>query len=214
MANQIRPSGFAQPNVQNNQNQFGQPQGFNRGNNFNPEQSYQALTQQNQIVPLNKLEKVKRMNEANMKAMQTQINIVKNELRNEMKISIQASLSNQTNEIKHMMASLFQMNSVCTSGSGSLPRNTVANSKGKLKAITTRSGIVLDGPTVSTPPSFINPKEDERVEETLTDLNLSEYTIKVPPPPVQKYKPPSQRDYVVHQRDPLHPNIPYPSRML
>nr|GEU53449.1 reverse transcriptase domain-containing protein [Tanacetum cinerariifolium] len=119
MANQIRPSGFAQPNVQNNQNRFGQPQGFNRGNNFNPEQSYQAPTQQNQVIPLNELEKVKRMNEANMKAMQTQINIVKNKLRNEMKNSIQASLSNQTNEIKNMMASLFQMNSASTLGSGS-----------------------------------------------------------------------------------------------
>nr|GEU30681.1 hypothetical protein [Tanacetum cinerariifolium] len=122
-----------------------------------------------------------------------------------------ASMSNQTNEIKNMMASLFQMNTASTSGSGSLPSNTVANSKGKLKAITTRSGLVLDGPTIPTPPPFINPKEDER---TLTDPDLSEYTIKVPPPPVQKYKPPSQRDYVVHRRDHLHPNIPYPSRML
>nr|GEV19907.1 reverse transcriptase domain-containing protein [Tanacetum cinerariifolium] len=75
MANQIRPPGFVQPNVQNNQNRFGQPQGFNHGNNFNPEQSYQAPTQQN---PLNELEKVKRINEDNMKAMQTQINMVKN----------------------------------------------------------------------------------------------------------------------------------------
>nr|GEZ11489.1 reverse transcriptase domain-containing protein [Tanacetum cinerariifolium] len=33
------------------------------------------------------------------------------------------------------------------------------------------------------------------------------------PPLVQKPKPPSQRNFVVHQRDPLHPNIPYPSRM-
>nr|GEX22990.1 DNA-directed DNA polymerase [Tanacetum cinerariifolium] len=142
MANQIRPPGFAQPNVKNNQNRFGQPQGFNRGNNFNPEQSYQALTQQNQIVPLNELEKVKRMNEANMKAMQTQMNIVKNELRNEMKNSIQASLSNQTNEIKNMMASLFQMNAASTLGSGSLPSNTVANPKGELKAITTLSALL------------------------------------------------------------------------
>nr|GEX77026.1 reverse transcriptase domain-containing protein [Tanacetum cinerariifolium] len=121
MANQIRPPGFAQPNVQNNQNRFSQPQGYNRGNNFNPEQSYQASTQQNRIVPLNELEKVKRMNEANMKAMQPQINIVKNE-------------------------------------SGSLPSNKVANPKGELKAITNRSGLVLDGPTVPTPPLFINPK--------------------------------------------------------
>nr|GEW16746.1 hypothetical protein [Tanacetum cinerariifolium] len=179
-----------------------------------PEQSYQALTQQNQIVPLNELEKVKRINEANMKAMQTQINMVKNELRNEIKNSIQASLSNQTNEIKNMMASLFQINNASTSGSESLPSNTVANPKGELKAITTRSGLVLDGPTVPTPRPFINLEEDKRIEETLTDPDLFEYTIKVPPPPVQKYKPPSQREYVVHQRDPLHPNIPYPSRML
>nr|GEW90279.1 hypothetical protein [Tanacetum cinerariifolium] len=144
---------------------------YNQGNSVYrpPEQSYQAPTQQNQIVPLNKLEKVKRMNEANMKAMQTQINIVKNKLRNEMKNSIQASLSNQTNEIKNMMASLFQMNSASTSGSGSLPSNIVANPKGELKAITTRNGSVLDGPTVPTPPPFINPEKDERVEETLTD---------------------------------------------
>nr|GEV59148.1 ribonuclease H-like domain-containing protein [Tanacetum cinerariifolium] len=148
MANQIRPPGFAQPNVQNNQNRFGQPQGFNRGNNFNPEQSYQAPTQQNQNVPLNELEKVKRMNEANMKAMQTKINMVKNELRNEIKNSIQASLSNQTKEIKNMMASLFQMNIASTSRSGSLPSNTISNPKGELKSITTRSGIVLDGPTL------------------------------------------------------------------
>nr|GEY91176.1 reverse transcriptase domain-containing protein [Tanacetum cinerariifolium] len=113
-----------------------------------------------------------------------------------------------------MMASLFQMNTAFTSGSGSLPSNTVANPKGELKAITTRSGIVLDGPTVPTLPPFINPEVDECVEETLTDQDLSEYTIKVSPHLVQKYKPPSQRDFVVHQRDPLHPNIPYPSRML
>nr|GEZ56114.1 reverse transcriptase domain-containing protein [Tanacetum cinerariifolium] len=194
MANQIRPPGFAQPNVQNNQNLFYQPQGFNRGNNFNLEQSYQASTQQNQIVPLNELEKVKRMNKANIKAMQTQIKIVKNELRNEMKNLIQAFMSNQTNEIKNMIASLFQMNTASTSGSRSLPSNTIANPKGELKAITTRSGIVLDGPTVPTPLPFINLEEDERVEETLMDLDLSEYTIKVPPPSVQKYNPPSQRE--------------------
>nr|GFC29253.1 reverse transcriptase domain-containing protein [Tanacetum cinerariifolium] len=69
-------------------------------------------------------------------------------------------------------------------GSGSLPSITVANPKGELKAITTRSGIVLDGPTVPTPPSFINPEEDERVDETLTNPDLAKYIIKVPPPPV------------------------------
>nr|GEW24640.1 reverse transcriptase domain-containing protein [Tanacetum cinerariifolium] len=101
------------------------------------------------------------MNEANMKAMQTQINNVKNELRIEMNNSIQASMSNQTNELKNMMASFFQMNTASTSGSGPLPSNTIANPKGELKGITTRSGIVLDGPSIPIPPPFINPKEDE-----------------------------------------------------
>nr|GEX60072.1 hypothetical protein [Tanacetum cinerariifolium] len=86
--------------------------------------------------------------------------------------------------------------------------------EGELKAITTRSGIVLDGPSVPIPPPFINLGEDERVKETLTDQDLAEYTIKVPHPFVQKSKPLSQRNFIVHQRDHLHPNIPYPSRML
>nr|GFB46301.1 hypothetical protein [Tanacetum cinerariifolium] len=63
-------------------------------------------------------------------------------------------------------------------------------------------------------PHLITIKEDEHVEETFTNPDLAEYTIKVPPPPTQKYKPPSQREFVVHQRDPHYPNIPYLSRML
>nr|GFB02190.1 reverse transcriptase domain-containing protein [Tanacetum cinerariifolium] len=63
-------------------------------------------------------------------------------------------------------------------GSGSLSSNTIANPKGELKSITTRSGIALDGPFVPIPPPFINPEEDECVEETLTDQDLAEYTIK------------------------------------
>ncbi|GJS63730.1 reverse transcriptase domain-containing protein [Tanacetum coccineum] len=213
VANQTRPPGFAQPNRQNDQNRFSQPQGYNRGNKFNKNAIYQAPIQQNQSVPLSELEKFKKTNEANMKAMQNQINNVKNELRNEMQNSIQTSMSNQTNELKNMMASFFQMNTASTSGTGSLPSNIVANPKGELKAITTRSGLVLDGPSIPMPPPFINPEEDEHVEETLTDPDLGEFTIKVPPPLVQKSKPSSQRNYVVHQRDPRHPHIPYPSRM-
>nr|GFB10661.1 reverse transcriptase domain-containing protein [Tanacetum cinerariifolium] len=138
----------------------------------------------NQNFHLNELEKIKRMNDVSLKSMQNQIDMVKNELRNEMKTSIQTSLSNQTNEIKNMIASLLQMNTASTSGSGSLRRNTVANPKGELKAITTRSGLVTDGPT-----------------ETYTDPDIAEYTIKVPPPPVKKPKPPIQRHFVLHTRD-------------
>ncbi|GJT53225.1 hypothetical protein Tco_0988279 [Tanacetum coccineum] len=192
VANQTRPPGLVQQNGQNNQNHFSQPQGYNRGNNFNQNATYHAPIQQKQSVPLNELEKFKKTNEANMKAMQNQINNVKNELINEMQNLIQTLMSNQINKLKNMMASFFQMNTVSTSGTGSLPSNTIANPKGELKAITTRSGLVLDGPFVHIPPLFINLEEDKRVEETLTNSEHGEFTIKVPPPLVQKAKPPSQ----------------------
>nr|GFA59268.1 reverse transcriptase domain-containing protein [Tanacetum cinerariifolium] len=151
------------------------------------------------------------MNDVSLKAMQNQIDMVKNKLRNEMKTSIQTSLSNQTNEIKNMMAILLQMNTTSTSGSGTLPGNTVANPKGELKAITTRSGLVTEGPTVPNPPKSVNLEEDECVEETYTDPDHAKYTIKVPPPPpVQKPKPLIQRNFVLHTRDSLPPHIPDP----
>ncbi|GJS51340.1 reverse transcriptase domain-containing protein [Tanacetum coccineum] len=40
-----------------------------------------------------------------------------------------------------------------------------------------------------------NPEEDEQAEETLTDSKFVEYTIKVPPPLVQKPQAPSQKSY-------------------
>ncbi|GJW53079.1 hypothetical protein Tco_0097164 [Tanacetum coccineum] len=146
VANQIRPPGFAQPNVQNNQTRYNQGYNQNRGNNQgNP--NYQAP----QVAPSNELSNYKKINDANMKAMQNQINNVKNELRNKMQTSIQTSMSNQTNELKNMMASFFQMNTASSSGSGSLPSNTVANPRGDLKAITTRSGISYDGSPIPPP---------------------------------------------------------------
>ncbi|GJW24803.1 reverse transcriptase domain-containing protein [Tanacetum coccineum] len=85
-------------------------------------------------------------------------------------------MPNQTNEFKNMMASFFQMNTASTSGSGSLPSNTIANPKGELKAITTQSGLVLDGPSILMPPPFINPEEDERSSSTPITLIPQECT--------------------------------------
>nr|GEU70615.1 reverse transcriptase domain-containing protein [Tanacetum cinerariifolium] len=84
------------------------------------------------------------------------INNVKNELRNDM--------SNQTNELRNMMASFFQMNVASFSGSGPLSSNTIANPIGDLKAITTRSAVSYDGPPI--PPLFSShPKVVERILE-------------------------------------------------
>nr|GFB14068.1 reverse transcriptase domain-containing protein [Tanacetum cinerariifolium] len=91
-------------------------------------------------------------------------------------------------------------------GLGTLPGNTIVNPKGKLKAITTRSRLVTDGPTIPNPPKSVNPEEDECVEEMYTDPDHAEYNIKVPPPPpVQKPKPLIQRNFVIHTRDSLPP---------
>ncbi|GJR71996.1 reverse transcriptase domain-containing protein [Tanacetum coccineum] len=73
-------------------------------------------------------------------------------------------MSNQTNELKNMMASFFQMNTASSSGSGSLPSNTVANLRGDLKSITTRSGITYDGSQIPPPLSPL-PKVMERETE-------------------------------------------------
>nr|GFC97355.1 hypothetical protein [Tanacetum cinerariifolium] len=76
-------------------------------------------------------------------------------------------------------------------GSRTLPGNTIANPKGELKAITTRSGLVTEGPTIPNLPKPVNPEEDECVKEKYNDPDNAEYNIKVPPPPlVQKPKPP------------------------
>ncbi|GJR59012.1 reverse transcriptase domain-containing protein [Tanacetum coccineum] len=83
--------------------------------------------------------------------MQNQNNTFKNEMRNEM----QATMSNQTNGIKNIMASFFQMNIASSLGSGSVPSNTVANPRGDLKAITTRSGISYDGPPIPPLPKVV-----------------------------------------------------------
>ncbi|GJU65700.1 reverse transcriptase domain-containing protein [Tanacetum coccineum] len=153
-ANQIRPPGFAQPNVQNNQTRYNQGYNQNRGSNQgNP--SYQAPIQQTQVAPSNELSNYKKIIDTNIKAMQNQINNVKNELRNEMQTSIQTSMSNQTNELKNMMASFFYMNTNSSSGPGSLPSNTIANPRGDLKAITTRSGISYDGPPILPLPKVV-----------------------------------------------------------
>ncbi|GJZ23419.1 reverse transcriptase domain-containing protein [Tanacetum coccineum] len=83
-------------------------------------------------------------------------------------VQIEETISNKIHLIK------LQFNKIKLS----LPDNTIANPQDELKAITTRSGLILDGPSVPMPPLFINPKEDQRAEETLTDPRLAEYTIK------------------------------------
>ncbi|GJS64589.1 reverse transcriptase domain-containing protein [Tanacetum coccineum] len=199
VANQIRPPGFAQPNLQNNQTRYNQGYNQNRGNNYNQgNPNYQAPIQQAQVGPSNDLSNYMKVNDANMRAMQNQISNMKKELRDDM--------SQQNQELKNMMTSFLQMNTASSSGSGSLPSNTVANPRGDLKAITTRSGISYDGPPIPPPLSPL-PKVVEREPEVTKDT-VQPSTENIQPPVVQTQAPIDEPVVAPKPKS----SIPYPSR--
>ncbi|GJZ63325.1 reverse transcriptase domain-containing protein [Tanacetum coccineum] len=104
-----------------------------------------------------------------------------------------------------MLTKFMNTNSASTSGSGSLPSNTVANPKSDLKAITTRSGVSYDGPQVPPPPSSL-PKVVEHEPEVTKDT-VHPSTENIQPPEVQ-----TQIDEPVVAPK-TKPTIPYPSRI-
>nr|GEY91579.1 reverse transcriptase domain-containing protein [Tanacetum cinerariifolium] len=63
---------------------------------------------------------------------------------------------------------LLQINTASTSSSGTLPSNTVTNPKSNLKAITTRSGVSYDGPSI--PPPVVE-NEPEATKNTVIPTN-------------------------------------------
>ncbi|GKD17897.1 hypothetical protein Tco_1207055 [Tanacetum coccineum] len=77
-------------------------------------------------------------------------------------------MQNQLTNLTEMVSKFMNANSASTSFLGSLPSNTVANPRGDMKAITTRSGVSYDGPKVSPPPSSL-PKVVEHEPEVSKD---------------------------------------------
>ncbi|GJR72136.1 reverse transcriptase domain-containing protein [Tanacetum coccineum] len=180
--NYLGPPGFNQPNVQNNQNRYNQNQ--NQGN-------YQAPNNQG---------RGQNFNQGNNN-YQAQVG-PSNDLSNYIK-------ANENNEIKNMLSNFLQMQN--PSSSGSLPSNTVANPRGDVKAITTRSGVAYDGPTIP-PTPFPLPEEVERETEVTKDkvqTTSLESTAHVQPPVVQD---PISEPEVAPKPKPK-PSIPYPSRI-
>ncbi|GJZ48769.1 reverse transcriptase domain-containing protein [Tanacetum coccineum] len=93
----------------------------------------------------------------------------------------------------------------------SLPSNIVANPRGEVKAITTRSGVAYDGPTIP-PTSYPLSKEVERETEVTKDKvqNTSlESIAHVQPPIVQDPIPEPE----VASKPKPKPSIPYPLRL-
>ncbi|GKD77193.1 reverse transcriptase domain-containing protein [Tanacetum coccineum] len=104
-----------------------------------------------------------------------------------------------------MICGLFQNQA---STSGTLPSNTIPNPKGEMKAITTRSGVAYEGPSIPTNPS---PKKvvERETEETMDKKqnNFQGSNAHIPPPvnPIPILKPDVLKTLP-------KPNISYPSR--
>ncbi|GJR01264.1 reverse transcriptase domain-containing protein [Tanacetum coccineum] len=151
VANQIRPPGF--PPVQNhqgnNQNNFNRGNNYNqnRGNNYNQSQihrpqvnqppAYQAPVPQAPGVPKNDFEIYVKANDAVIRNVQTQGQTMQNQL---------DGLQNQLTNLTDMLSRFVASNTASTSGSGTLPGNTVTNPKEDLKgySIPTNNGSTED----------------------------------------------------------------------
>ncbi|GKA23095.1 hypothetical protein Tco_0709057 [Tanacetum coccineum] len=117
-----------------------------------------------------------------------------------------------------MLSKFVNSNTASTSGSGTLPSNTITNPKVDLKGITTRSGVAYQGPTIPTTSSSL-PKVVERENEVTKDTVLptnNGSTKNVQPPVVQvQTQMPNSEPVVTPVSAPmpnLKPSIPYPSR--
>ncbi|GJY46772.1 reverse transcriptase domain-containing protein [Tanacetum coccineum] len=220
VANQIRPPGF--PPIQNpqgnNQNNFNRGNNFNqnRGNNFNQNQMYrpqnsqppvhqapvyQTPAPQSQGLTKTDFESYVKANDAVMQNMQTNIN----------------SLTSSNLEIKNMFSQFMKMSAASSSGTGTLPGNTVTNPKEELKGITTRSGVVCQGPTIppitSSSPKVMN--RDTEVTKDTMPLNNNGSTEDVRPPINQVQSHDSVPKPISPASAPMprpEPSIPYPSR--
>ncbi|GJW98020.1 reverse transcriptase domain-containing protein [Tanacetum coccineum] len=117
-----------------------------------------------------------------------------------------------------MLSKFVNSNTASTSGSGTLPSNTITNPKVDLKGITTRSGAAYQGPTTPTTSSSL-PKVVERETEVTKDTvppTNNGSTKYVQPPVVQDQPQIPNSEPVVAPVSALMPNlkpsIPYPLR--
>ncbi|GKD15304.1 hypothetical protein Tco_1199711, partial [Tanacetum coccineum] len=162
---------------------------------------YQALAPQTQGVTKTDFESYVKANDAVMRNMQDQ----------------NQNLQNQITNLTDMLSKFVNANTASSSGTGSLPSNTVTNPKEDLKGITTQSGVAYQGPTVPTTssPSKVVERKTEVTKDTVPPTN-NRSTKDVQPPviQVQPYVP-NYEPIVTPVSAPmpnLKPTIPYPSR--
>ncbi|GJV49696.1 reverse transcriptase domain-containing protein [Tanacetum coccineum] len=116
-----------------------------------------------------------------------------------------------------MLSKFVNSNTASTSGSGTLPSNTITNPKEDLKGITTRSGVAYQGPTIPTTTSS-SPKVVERETEVTKDtvLPTNNESAKDVQPPIVPVETQNSEPVVAPVSAPKpnqKPSIPYPSRL-
>ncbi|GJT19541.1 reverse transcriptase domain-containing protein [Tanacetum coccineum] len=116
--------------------------------------------------------------------------------------AVMQNMQNQMANITDLITKFMNSNTASTSGSGSLPSNTIANPKGDVKAITTRSGVSYNGPQISSLPKKME------IEPEVTKDTVQPSTENIQPPVVQTDDQISK--LVVASK--TKPTLPYPSR--
>nr|GFA13824.1 reverse transcriptase domain-containing protein [Tanacetum cinerariifolium] len=110
---------------------------------------YQVPIPQTQRVSQTDFKSYVKANDAILRNMQSQGQSTQNQCQN---IQNQyQNLQKQMATLTEMMSKLVNANTASSSGSGTLPGNTVTNPKEDLKGITTRSGVAYQGPKTPSP---------------------------------------------------------------
>ncbi|GJX77872.1 hypothetical protein Tco_0324683 [Tanacetum coccineum] len=107
-----------------------------------------------------------------------------------------------------MLSKFVNSNAASTSGSGTLPSNTITNPKVDLKGITTRSCVAYQGPTIpttSSPPKVVERKLEVTKDTVLPSNNGSTKDVQHSVVQVQSQVPNSEP--VVDPANALMPNF-------
>nr|GEU86721.1 reverse transcriptase domain-containing protein [Tanacetum cinerariifolium] len=122
------------------------------------------------------------------------------------------TMQNQLANLTDMMSKFMSSNTASSSGSGTLPGNTITIPKEDLNGITTRSGVAYQGPTIPTPSKVAKQRTEVTKDQVQTPSSQSIVPIQ---PPVAQYEALVSEPVVAPVSAPipnLKPSIPYPSR--
>nr|GEW04146.1 reverse transcriptase domain-containing protein [Tanacetum cinerariifolium] len=190
--------------VQNNPNRFNQGQGnyFNQANNFNQGNNFRGNNFQNNQGCRAQMNNAPNFQNQGFQNQPFLINV----LRGDFNKQEEKHRRNLNDDMRSILGSFFQNQH---STSGTLPSNTIPNPKGEIEAVTTRSGLAYEGPSI--PTEYPLEKVDEQNTEKILDKehsNSSGSTTQVQPLVVPISIP--EPDVPRTQKKPI---IPYPSRL-